>query len=117
MSLSKHEPARGAEPVSVDAAGETTTALETAQRSGYSFLQLCSVWPSRGNKLHTGIREMPVRSRKDVVLVGARGLAKDIIGYLEEDGGFRIVCLLDQIAATQLLGYDVVRPEEFEGGC
>jgi len=60
---------------------------------------------------------MPIRSRKDVVLVGARGLAKDMIGYLEEDGGFHIVCLLDEIDATKLLGYDVVRPEVFQGGC
>ena len=60
---------------------------------------------------------MSVGSRKDVVLVGARGLAKDIIGYLEEDGGYRIVCLLDETGATQLLGYDVVRPEAFDGGC
>ena len=60
---------------------------------------------------------MPARDRKDVVLVGARGLAKDIIGYLEEDGGYRILCLLDEIGPGRLLDYDVVPPAAFDGGC
>jgi sugar O-acyltransferase (sialic acid O-acetyltransferase NeuD family) len=91
--------------------------LEIEQRTGYSSFATLQRVVRHGQQSPFGEKEMAVRSRKDVVLVGARGLAKDIIGYLEEDGGFRIVCLLDQIAATQLLGYDVVRPEEFDGGC
>jgi sugar O-acyltransferase (sialic acid O-acetyltransferase NeuD family) len=60
---------------------------------------------------------MAVRRRKDIVLVGARGQAKDLIGCLEDDGRFRIVCLLDEIAETRLLGHAVVRPEAYDGGC
>jgi len=60
---------------------------------------------------------MAVRRRKDIVLVGARGQAKDLIGLLEDDGRFRIVCLIDEIEATQVLGHEVVRPEVYDGGC
>ena len=60
---------------------------------------------------------MAVRRRKDIVLVGARGQAKDLIGLLEDDGRFRIVCLIDEIEATQVLGHEVVRPEAYDGGC
>ena len=60
---------------------------------------------------------MAVRRRKEIVLVGARGQAKDLIGLLEDDGRFRIVCLIDEIAETRLLGHEVVRPEAYDGGC
>jgi len=60
---------------------------------------------------------MAVRRRKEIVLVGARGQAKDLIGLLEDDGRYRIVCLIDEIAETRLLGHDVVRPEAYDGGC
>ena len=59
---------------------------------------------------------MAVRRRKEIVLVGARGQAKDLIGLLEEDGRFRIVCLIDEIAETRLLGHEVVPPEAYNGG-
>src|SRR6476661_9250764 len=65
----------------------------------------------------SGLLVMAVRHRKDIVLVGARGQAKDLIGLLEDDGRFRIVCLIDEIEATQLLGHEVVRPEAYDGGC
>ena len=45
------------------------------------------------------------------------GQAKDLIGLLEDDGRFRIVCLIDETEATQVLGHEVVRPEDFDGGC
>jgi sugar O-acyltransferase (sialic acid O-acetyltransferase NeuD family) len=58
-----------------------------------------------------------VRDRTEIVLVGARGQAKDLIGYLEEDGGYRILCLIDEIAAPKVLGYDVVAPGAYDLGC
>jgi len=60
---------------------------------------------------------MPVRKKKEIVLVGARGQAKDLIGYLEDDGGYRILCLLDELSADKVLGYDVVAPADYDLGC
>ncbi|MFO1058353.1 MAG: acetyltransferase [Dongiaceae bacterium] len=60
---------------------------------------------------------MTVRARKEIVLVGARGQAKDLIGYLEEDGGYRILCLLDEVAEPTVLGYDVVAPDAYDLSC
>src|SRR5512144_2480236 len=45
---------------------------------------------------------MAVRRRREIVLVGARGQAKDLIG---------------ETAETRLLGHEVVRPEAYDGGC
>jgi sugar O-acyltransferase (sialic acid O-acetyltransferase NeuD family) len=58
-----------------------------------------------------------VRRKKEIVLVGARGQAKDLIGYLEEDGGWRILCLLDEIAEPQVLGHAVVAPGDYDLAC
>ena len=60
---------------------------------------------------------MAGRDRKEIVLVGARGQAKDLIGYLEEDGGYRILCLLDELAVPKVMGYDVVAPDAYDLGC
>src|SRR5262245_31890883 len=60
---------------------------------------------------------MPVRKKKEIVLVGARGQAKDLIGYREDDGGYRILCLLDELSEDKVLGYDVVAPKDYDLGC
>jgi hypothetical protein len=41
---------------------------------------------------------------KDVVVVGARGLGKEVVGYLEQHGGYRIACVLDELAMEHCLG-------------
>jgi sugar O-acyltransferase (sialic acid O-acetyltransferase NeuD family) len=54
---------------------------------------------------------------KDVLVVGARGLGKEVLGYLEQDGGYRVVCVLDELAMEQCLGYSIVHPEKYSGSC
>ncbi len=54
---------------------------------------------------------------REVVIVGARGQAKDLISYLEADGGYRILCLIDEIRTGRVLGYDVVSPEAYDLSC
>jgi acetyltransferase EpsM len=54
---------------------------------------------------------------KEVVIVGARGQAKDLISYLEADGGYRILCLIDEIRIGQVFGYEVVAPEAYDRPC
>jgi sugar O-acyltransferase (sialic acid O-acetyltransferase NeuD family) len=54
---------------------------------------------------------------KDVVVVGARGLGKEILGYLEQHGGYRIACVLDELAMEHCLGYPIVHPEKYSGVC
>lgn len=55
--------------------------------------------------------------KKDVVIVGARGYGKEVISFLEEDGGWNIVALLDELDIAELLGYPVIRPESYDGRC
>lgn len=55
--------------------------------------------------------------KKDIVIVGARGLAKEMIGYLENDDRYRVVCLLDELDVTDVCGYEVVSPESYHYKC
>jgi len=56
-------------------------------------------------------------SKKDIVIVGARGLGKEIFSYVEEHGGYRIVCFLDEINDQELFGVEVIHPEKYSGSC
>src|SRR5262249_19881972 len=56
-------------------------------------------------------------SVRKIVIVGARGHAKDLIGYLEADGGYRILCLMDEIGASEVLGYEVLSPDGADPPC
>jgi sugar O-acyltransferase (sialic acid O-acetyltransferase NeuD family) len=74
--------------------------------------------------LRRGIERIPSfyphKSRgsvKDVVVVGARGLGKEVAGYLEQHGGYRIICVLDEIAMELCLGYPIVHPDKYTGTC
>ena len=54
---------------------------------------------------------------KEIVIIGARGFAKEFIGYLENIGDYRIVCILDELNETELFGYEIVHPDRFSGSC
>ena len=54
---------------------------------------------------------------KDVVVVGARGLGKEVLGYLEQHGNYRILCVLDELAIEQCLDYPVVHPDKYSDAC
>lgn len=54
---------------------------------------------------------------KDVIVVGARGLGKELIGYLEEHGGYRIACVLDELPAEHCLGYPIIHPDKYSAAC
>jgi sugar O-acyltransferase (sialic acid O-acetyltransferase NeuD family) len=54
---------------------------------------------------------------KDILVVGARGLGKEILGYLEQHGGYRVICILDEVAKPDCLGYPIVHPDRYSGGC
>jgi len=54
---------------------------------------------------------------KDIVVVGARGLGKEVIGYLEKHGGYHINCVLDEIAMEDCLGYPIVHPDKYSDSC
>ncbi|MFA7402896.1 MAG: hypothetical protein WC007_02795 [Pelobacteraceae bacterium] len=56
-------------------------------------------------------------SKKDVIIVGARGLAKELLGYIEEHGGYRVTCILDENKLDDLFGYEVIHPDEYSGAC
>jgi sugar O-acyltransferase (sialic acid O-acetyltransferase NeuD family) len=55
--------------------------------------------------------------KKDIVIVGARGLAKEMIGYLESDDRYRVVCLLDELDTSEICGYEVVSPGKYNSKC
>jgi acetyltransferase EpsM len=54
---------------------------------------------------------------KDVVVVGARGLGKEVLGYIEQHRGYRVICVLDELAVEHCLGYPIVHPEKYSGNC
>ena len=54
---------------------------------------------------------------RQIILVGARGLAKEIIGFVDAHGGDRIVALLDDGGQETCLGYPVFHPARYRGGC
>jgi acetyltransferase EpsM len=47
----------------------------------------------------------------DVAIVGARGLGKELLGYLQQQGEHRVVCFLDELDVDAVLGVPVVHPE------
>lgn len=56
-------------------------------------------------------------SKKDVVIIGARGLAKELLGYIDEHGGYRVACILDENKSEELFGYEVIHPNDYSGSC
>jgi sugar O-acyltransferase (sialic acid O-acetyltransferase NeuD family) len=44
-------------------------------------------------------------------------MGKEVLGYLEEHGGYRIECVLDEIEIPECLGYRVVHPFQYSGEC
>jgi sugar O-acyltransferase (sialic acid O-acetyltransferase NeuD family) len=54
---------------------------------------------------------------QDIVIVGARGLGRDLVGYIESGGNCRIVCLLDELPDRTVLGHPVIHPSEYDGSC
>src|SRR5262249_51692734 len=64
-----------------------------------------------------GVTRRWAASGREIVIVGARGHAKDLIGYLEADGGYRILCLMDEIGASEVLGYEVLSPDGADPPC
>lgn len=55
--------------------------------------------------------------KKEIVIVGARGLGKELVGYLEEDENYRITCILDELEEQSLFGYEIVHPQKYQGAC
>lgn len=56
-------------------------------------------------------------SKKDVIIIGARGLAKELLGYIDEHGGYRVTCILDENKLEELFGYEVIHPDKYSGAC
>lgn len=54
---------------------------------------------------------------KKVVIVGARGFGKEVVGYIEEHGSYHIVCALDEQDSDSFLGYEVVHPQRYSYSC
>lgn len=54
---------------------------------------------------------------RDVAIVGARGLGRDLIGYIESSRSCRIVCLLDELPDKTVLGYPAIHPSDYDGSC
>jgi sugar O-acyltransferase (sialic acid O-acetyltransferase NeuD family) len=54
---------------------------------------------------------------KEILIVGARGLGKEVLGYLRDDDLYEPVAFLDELDAADVLGLPVVHPERYEGGC
>lgn len=53
----------------------------------------------------------------DIVLVGTSGLARELLGYLEDDNRFRVVCALDENPGAVLPGCEVISPTDWDGRC
>ncbi|MBC8423230.1 hypothetical protein H8E07_03825 [bacterium] len=53
----------------------------------------------------------------DILIVGARGLGKEILGYLRDDERYNPVAFLDELDAGEVLGLPVVHPDAYDGGC
>lgn len=56
-------------------------------------------------------------AKKEVIIVGARGLAKELLGYIDEHGGYNIACILDENNSEELFGYEVMHPNQYSGSC
>ena len=53
----------------------------------------------------------------DIALVGTSGLARELLGYLEDDPRYRVVCALDDNPDAVLPGYEVVSPSDWDDRC
>lgn len=53
----------------------------------------------------------------DILIVGARGLGKEVLGYLRDDERYEPVAFLDELDADEVLGLPVVHPDRWDGGC
>lgn len=51
----------------------------------------------------------------DIVLIGARGLARELLGYLEDDPRYRVICALDEDTSATLPGCEVMSPSDWRG--
>ncbi len=54
---------------------------------------------------------------RDVLIVGAGGFATEVLGYVEEHGGYRVAGVLDDRAIPDLLGHPVTHPDRYTGPC
>lgn len=54
---------------------------------------------------------------KGVLIVGARGLGKEIAGYISASDDYSLVGFLDELETQDLLGYPVYHPDRYEGDC
>jgi sugar O-acyltransferase (sialic acid O-acetyltransferase NeuD family) len=54
---------------------------------------------------------------KEILIVGARGLGKEVLAYLSDDDRYDPVAFLDELDADEVLGLPVLRPERYEGDC
>lgn len=54
---------------------------------------------------------------KDIIMIGARGLGKESICYVEETNEYRIKYILDEISQDEIFGYKIVHPDEYSGDC
>ncbi len=55
--------------------------------------------------------------KKEIIIVGARGLGKEIVGYVEEHGDYKIKCILDELEIDELFGYEVIHPSIYNYSC
>lgn len=53
----------------------------------------------------------------EMIIVGARGLGKELVGLLDAGRQYRIVCVLDELPVAELLGHPVIHPQEYAGSC
>lgn len=56
-------------------------------------------------------------SRMDIVLIGASGLARELMGYIEDDPRFRVICALDENTSNNLPNCEVISPLNWDGNC
>lgn len=56
-------------------------------------------------------------SGTEIVLVGASGLALELLGYLKEDPRFRVLCAIDENASLVLPDCEVMAPGDWDGRC
>lgn len=55
--------------------------------------------------------------KKDIIIVGARGLGLELAGYIEDDPRYRILCFLDEVEVEELCGRKVINPSDYNGSC
>ena len=53
----------------------------------------------------------------EILIVGARGLGKEVLGYLRDDDRYDPIAFLDELDAEEVLGLPVVHPARYDGEC